>query len=232
MELQFRDRQEAGKMLAQSLGRYALQKGVVVLALSESAIPVAFEVAEALSAPLDLFTVRELFAPNTSDFPFAAIASGVQILEEEIVRKLSLPESFLRPVLTTERRKLERRERSLRGERSAARVRGCTIILVDDGLASGSMVRTAVCTLRERGASAVIAATPVAHPEVCGAYLEEVDDFACVIMPHSVWAANLWYEDDRHLRTNDLRRLLDQAAARPQPASYRGRASLDASAAD
>src|SRR3981189_654114 len=173
----FRDRREAGRQLSQHLAAYANRPDVLVLALPRGGVPVAFEVARALHAPLDVFLVRKLGLPGREELAMGAIASGgVRVLNEDVVRALRIPENVIDAVAAAEQRELERRERLYRGDRPPPAVRGRTVILVDDGLATGSTMRAAVAALRQQGAARIVVAVPIGAPETCAEFEQEADD--------------------------------------------------------
>src|SRR5687768_3387988 len=165
----FRDRKQAGELLGRELARQLGERDdVLVLALPRGGVPVAFEVAEALHAPLDIFLVRKLGVPGHEELAMGAIASGgVRVLNEEVVNMLQIPEAVIDAVAAEEMRELGRREREYRGDRPPPNVRGRTVILVDDGLATGSSMRAAVAALRKQGPARIVVAVPVAAPETC-----------------------------------------------------------------
>src|SRR5689334_21091223 len=168
----FRNRRDAGRILAAKLSHYRNQPDVlVVLALPRGGVPVAYEVARALRAPLDIFLVRKLGVPGHEELAMGAIASGgVRVLNEEVVRELGIPPDIIAAVAAGEQRELERREQTYRGDRPSLDVRGLTVILVDDGLATGSTMRAAVAALRRKGPARVVVAVPVGSVETCAEF--------------------------------------------------------------
>lgn len=200
-------------MLASRLAPYAGRSDVLVLGLPRGGVPVAFEIARALEAPLDVFVVRKLGAPGSDGPVLSAIASGgVQVLDEERIRALGLVEGSISAAGSSEWRELERRERAYRGMRSPAALRGRTLILVDDGLTGGPMMRAAVRALRKQGAASIVAAVPVADPELCRELRGEADEFVCAVTPSRFYAVGLWYRDFKPVSNEDVRELLAQAA--------------------
>jgi putative phosphoribosyl transferase len=217
MKRRFRDRTDAGQFLATKLTAYASRPDVLVLALPRGGVPVAFEVAKALSAPLDVFLVRKLGVPGQEELAMGAIASGgVRALNQEVVEMLHIPEGVIAAVADEEQRELERRERAYRGDRPVPSMRGCTIILVDDGLATGSSMRAAAAALRQRGPARIVVAVPTAAPETCSELKTEVDEIVCAITPDPFYAVGLWYEDFSQTTDQEVRDLLERAA-REQP---------------
>jgi predicted phosphoribosyltransferase len=214
----FADRREAGRFLASRLTEYADHPDVLVLALPRGGVPVAFEVARALHAPLDVFSVRKLGLPGYEELAMGAIASGgVRVLNEDVVRALRIPENFIDAVAATEQRELERRERLYRGDRPPSDVRGRTVILVDDGLATGSTMRAAVVALRQRGAARIVVAVPVGAPETCAEFEQEADDVICARTPEPFYAVGLWYGDFSQTTDEEVRDLLERAAMEHAP---------------
>jgi putative phosphoribosyl transferase len=209
----FRDRTEAGRMLAATLQEYANRDDVVVLALPRGGVPVGFEVAKALKAPLDVFVVRKLGLPGQEELAMGAIASGgARVLSRDLIRALGIPEEVVDQVTREEQRELERREREYRDGRPPVDVRGKTIILLDDGLATGSSMRAAVLALKQKEPAQVVVAVPVAPPDSC-AELESVADKAvCAVTPQPFWGVGQWYEDFSQTSDEEVRELLRRAA--------------------
>src|ERR671923_1272113 len=206
----FRNRTEAGRQLAAKLMAYADRPDVLVLALPRGGVPVAFEVAKILDAPLDVFLVRKLGVPGHEELAMGAIASGgVRVLNQEVVEMLHIPEGVIARVADEEQRELERRERAYRGDRPVPSVRGRTVILVDDGLATGSSMRAAAAALRQREPVRIVVAVPTAAPETCNEFRTEVDEIVCAITPEPFYAVGLWYEDFAPTTDEEVRRLLE-----------------------
>jgi predicted phosphoribosyltransferase len=219
MEARYRDRTHAGRELASKLPEYANRPDVTVLALPRGGVPVAFEVAKALRAPLDVFVVRKLGVPGHEEYAMGAIATGgVRVLDEGVVRAIGVTRAELDAVTAAEQRELERRERQYRGDRPPPEVAGRTVILVDDGLATGSTMRAAVEALREEGAARVIVAVPIAPPETCDAFRDIVDDIVCARTPEPFYAVGLWYQDFSQTTDDEVRELLERAAHEIGPA--------------
>ncbi|MFN2566815.1 MAG: phosphoribosyltransferase [Gemmatimonadaceae bacterium] len=213
MAAYYRDRTDAGRVLATELAEYANRPDVVVLALPRGGVPVAFEVAAALRAPLDVFIVRKLGLPGHEEFAMGAIASGgVRVLDEDAIRVFDVSRAVIEAVTAAEQRELERRERQYRGDRPPPDVAGRTAILVDDGLATGSTMRAAVEALRREGAARVVVAVPIAPQETCDAFREIVDDIVCARTPEPFYAVGLWYQDFSQTTDAEVRSLLDEAA--------------------
>lgn len=209
----FRDRADAGRVLASQLEEYAKRPDVVVLALPRGGVPVAFEVAEALNAPLDVFLVRKLGVPGHEELAMGAIASGgIRVLNRDVVRALNVPQNVIDGVAEAERRELERRERLYRGDRPRVDVRGRTVILVDDGLATGATMRAAVAALRQEDPDRIVVAVPTAAPETCDEFRDEVDEIVCAITPEPFYAVGLWYEDFSQTTDEEVRSLLEEAS--------------------
>jgi len=218
--MRFRDRTEAGKLLAAKLGRYANRADVVVLALPRGGVPVAFEVARALNAPLDLFLVRKLGVPGQEELAMGAIASGGgRVLNEEVVAYLRISDDLINAVAAEEELELERRERAYRGERPMPLLEGRTVILIDDGVATGSTMRAAVAALRQKSPAQIVVAVPTAADSTASELRAEVDDFVAVIEPEEFFAVGQWYENFSQTTDAEVRDLLERAAQRPRPAN-------------
>jgi len=216
----FRDRREAGRLLAQRLRRYAGSPEVIVLALPRGGVPVAYEVARALNAPLDVFLVRKLGVPGHEEFAMGAIATGgVRVVNEGVVRELGIRREAIEEIVRREERELERREATYRGSRGSPDVEGRTVILVDDGLATGSTMRAAAQALRKLGPERIVIAVPVAAPETCEEFQGEVDEIVCARTPQPFQAVGLWYDDFSQTTDEEVRDLLDRSRKeRPRPA--------------
>jgi putative phosphoribosyl transferase len=208
-ERRFRDRREAGRLLAQRLSAYAGRDDVLVLALPRGGVPVGAEVARALGAPLDVFLVRKLGLPGQEELAMGAIASGgARVLNDELVRTLGLPEELIDSVAERERAELERRERVYRGDREAPEVAGRTVILVDDGLATGSSMRAAVTALRAGEPARIVAAVPTAPRQAVDELRRLVDELVVLKTPHPFYAVGAWYEDFSEVTDEQVRSLL------------------------
>ena len=213
MERVFRNRREAGQVLASLLAGYRERPDVVVLGLPRGGVPVAYEIATALHAPLDVMVVRKLGVPGHEELAMGAIASGgVQVVNEEVVRHLGLTSPILSSVAAIEQRELARRERAYRGERPPVTVEGRTVILVDDGLATGSTMRAAVAALRQRHPAQVVVAVPTAAPETCEELRQEVDEIVCAMTPTPFYGVGEWYEEFGQTSDEEVRDLLERVA--------------------
>lgn len=209
----YRDRREAGRYLAGQLTAYAGRPEVVVLALPRGGVPVAYEVARALHAPLDVFLVRKLGLPGHEELAMGAIASGgVRVLNEDVVQALGISEDDLATVVAQELQELKRRERAYRGNRPPPDVRGKTVLLIDDGLATGSTMRAAVAALRRQDPARIVVAVPVGAPETCAEFQEEADEAICAQTPDPFYAVGLWYRDFSQTTDEEVRELLERAA--------------------
>lgn len=208
----FRDRRDAGKQLAARLRRYADRSDVLVLALPRGGVPVAFEVAQELNAPLDVFLVRKLGVPGHEELAMGAIASGgVRVLNEDIVNYLRIPDEVIDAVAIREQRELVRRERAYRSERPPPGVKDRVVILIDDGLATGSTMRAAAESLRLQKPRRIVVAVPVASPESCNQFRSEVDEIVCAFTPAHFQGVGLWYEDFSQTSDEEVRELLKLA---------------------
>jgi predicted phosphoribosyltransferase len=210
----FRDRTEAGRLLARRLHHYAGRGDVLVLALPRGGVPVAYEVARELRAPLDVFVVRKLGVPGHEELAMGAIASGgVWVLNNEVVQVLRIPGRMIEAVTQRELRELQRREREYRDDRPAPAIKGRTVILVDDGLATGSTMRAAIAALRKQGPARIVMAVPTAAPSTCEEFRHEADECVCEITPEPFCAVGVWYEDFSPTTDDEVRDLLQRAAA-------------------
>lgn len=212
--MQFRNRQHAGEHLAGLLGAYANREDVVVLGLPRGGVPVAFEVARALRAPLDVFVVRKLGAPGHEEFAVGAIAAGgVRVLNDDALQWMRVSPDALDAITAREQRELERRERAYRGERGALSVHGKTVLLVDDGLATGASMRAAARAVRALGPARVVAAVPVGAADTCLELQRETDAVVCAARPEPFHAVGLWYERFDQTSDDEVRACLAEAAA-------------------
>jgi predicted phosphoribosyltransferase len=208
----FRDRRHAGQALALGLERFADRADVLVLALPRGGVPVGFEVAEALRAPLDVFIVRKLGIPGHEEYAMGALASGnLRVLNDEVVRLLDIPAAAIEAVVGTEQRELERREHLYRDERPPPDVHGRTVILVDDGLATGSTMRAAVRALRRQQPARLVVAVPTAAADTCQALRSEADEVICASTPEPFRAVGRWYQDFSQTSDDEVRALLARA---------------------
>ena len=209
----YRDRYDAGRILASRLTAYADRADVLVLALPRGGVPVAHEIAQALHAPLDVFLVRKLGLPGHEELAMGAIASGgVRVLNEDVVRVLQVSDDVIETVAAAEQQELERRERLYRGERPPLDVRGKIVILVDDGLATGASMRAAVAALRQMGPARIVVAVPVGSAETCAEMHDVADEVVCGYTPEAFRAVGLWYEDFSQTTDAEVRELLNREA--------------------
>jgi putative phosphoribosyl transferase len=210
----FRDRVEAGRQLGLELARRLGQRDdVIVLALPRGGVPVGYQVAQALGAPLDVFIVRKLGVPGHEELALGAIASGgVRVLNRDVLDSIPVPEPIIDRIAEREQRELERREREYRGARPPLDVRNKTVVIVDDGLATGSTMRAAVAALRKLHPKAIIIAVPVAAPSTCEEFRREVNDIVCLRTPEPFQAVGLWYEDFSQTTDEEVHDLLGRAA--------------------
>lgn len=208
----FKDRRDAGRTLAERLQHYAGRQDVLVLALPRGGVPVAYEVSRHLSAPMDIFIVRKLGLPAREELAIGAIATGgIRVLNEDVIRLLNVPEEVIRFVTKRELQELKRREQIYRGDRPELEVRDRTIILVDDGLATGASMRAAVKGLRAQHPARIVVAVPTAAAEVCEAFRREVDEIVCAITPEPFQGVGRWYEDFSQMTDDEVRSLLQES---------------------
>jgi predicted phosphoribosyltransferase len=208
----FRNRTEAGQILAERLTDYANRTDVLVLALPRGGVPVAYEVARSLNAPLDVFLVRKLGVPGHEELAMGAVATrGVRVLNGSVIEALQIPEAVIDQVAARELRELERRERAYRDDRPAPDVQGRTIIVVDDGIATGSTMLAAVAALRQMEASRIIVATPTCALSTVRDMRPEVDELVAVITPADFRGVGEWYEDFSQTTDDEVRELLERA---------------------
>jgi putative phosphoribosyl transferase len=211
-EQQFRDRTEAGQLLATKLTGYVDRPDVLVLALPRGGVPVAFEVASALHAPLDVVIVRKLGVPGGEELAMGAIASGgVCVLNDDVVQMLGIPEEVIHKVAAHEQQELERCERLYRGDRPAYDVHGRTVILVDDGIATGATMQAAVAAVRQQQSARIVIAVPTAASATCEEFAAEVDELVCILRPEHFFAVGFWYENFSQTTDEVVRDLLNQA---------------------
>jgi putative phosphoribosyl transferase len=212
MKALFKDRRDAGIELAKQLNHYKDRENVTVLGLPRGGVPVAFEVAKALEAPMDVFLVRKLGVPGHEELAMGAIASGgVRVLNEGVVGALDIPSRLIDKIAEREQEELERREQAYRGGKPQLNNSGKTVILVDDGLATGSSMRAAVEGLRAQGPEKIIVAVPTASPETCEAFENDVDEIVCAETPSPFYGVGLWYTDFSQTSDEEVRALLQEA---------------------
>ncbi len=214
MERIFSNRTEAGRLLAEKLLKYAGRADVIVLGLPRGGVPVAFEVAQRLGTPFDVFIVRKLGVPGFEELAVGAIASGgVRVLNEDVMRAIPNVDEVIELVTAKETAELERREQSYRDGRPAPELRDRVVILVDDGLATGATMRAAVKALRQCGAARIVVAVPVGPPDTCREIEEEADETVCASTPEFFQAVGQYYEDFSQTSDEEVRELLARAAS-------------------
>jgi predicted phosphoribosyltransferase len=218
IEMYFTDRFEAGKVLSEKLLQYRGRPDVIVLALPRGGVPVAYEVAKALDAPLDVFLVRKLGLPGHEELAMGAVADGnVVVLNEHVVESLGIPETLIESVAQRERRELQRQRQLYRDGQPPPQIKDQIVILVDDGLATGSTVRAAIAALRKQQPKRLIVAVPVGAAETCAELRAEADEVICGKVPRQFVAVGLWYQDFSQTSDDTVRALLDEAPHK-QPA--------------
>ncbi len=205
----FVDRREAGQILATKLKAFAKRTDVIVLGLPRGGIPVAFEVAKALYLPLDVCLVRKLGVPGHKELAMGAIASdGVRVLNYDIVSTLGISSNKIDEVAAKELRELQRRDRVYRGDRPSPNLKDCTVILVDDGIATGASMRAAITVLRDEQPRSIIVAIPVASSSICDELRAEVDKLVCLITPEPFYSVGLWYDYFSQTTDEEVSKLL------------------------
>ena len=210
--MKFRNRQEAGREVAPRLGKYGNREDVLVLGLPRGGVPVAYEVATALEVPLDIFVLRKLGVPGHEELAFGAIGSGgVRILNADVVDRLGISELEVAAVTQEETKELERRETRYRGSRPPLDVRGRTVILVDDGIATGASIRAAIHAIRKMRPAAIVVATPVAPRATCNLLRREVDELVCAESPEPFYGVGQFYQDFSAVSDEEVVALLDPA---------------------
>jgi putative phosphoribosyl transferase len=213
MEGAFPDRAAAGRLLAEKLMQYAERDDVIVLGLPRGGVPVAYEVARELRVPLDVFVVRKLGVPGFEELAVGAIASGgVRVLNEDVARALPNADEIIETVTQREMIEVQRREEKYRDGRPAPTIENRTVILIDDGLATGATMRAAVKALRQRGAAKIVVAVPVGPPDTCKEFEDEADEVVCASAPEFFQAVGQYYEDFSQTSDDEVRELLGRAA--------------------
>lgn len=209
----FKNRQDAGQKLAEKLTEYAAGRDdVLILALPRGGVPVAFEAAKKFNAPLDVFLVRKLGVPGHEELAMGAIASGgVRVLNESVVASLNIPERVINEVAKREQLELERRERAYRDSLPAPEIEGKTVILIDDGLATGATMRAAAVALKQQKPQKLVVAVPVSSPETCREFRAEVDAIVCAATPQPFYGVGMWYDDFSQTTDEEVRELLRKA---------------------
>lgn len=214
--LGFHNRRDAGRQLAAALSGYGGRDDVIVLALPRGGVPVAYEVARALRAPLDVLVVRKLGVPGQEELAMGAIASGgLRVLDAPLIRSLGITAAELERVTSAERRELARRELAYRGRRALPDLRRRTVIVVDDGLATGATMQAAIEALRQQEPAAVVAAAPVAARDTCDRLRGIADDCVCVQTPRPFYGVGAWYDYFAQVGDDEVRALLDAARGTP-----------------
>jgi putative phosphoribosyl transferase len=222
--LPFSDRTEAGRVLATKLSTYSGHENVIVLGLPRAGVPVAFEVAHALRLPLDVFVVRKLGTPWHKELAMGAIApEGVQVLDISLAQRLSVSDEEIHKIIAGERKELKRQERLYRGNRPPLELRAKVVILVDDGIATGTSVLAAIAALRRQKVGRIVVAIAVAPANVCDAIRMEADELICAAEARMFFAVSQWYETFTQTTDEDVRALLKQAAGlvRARPERFR-----------
>jgi putative phosphoribosyl transferase len=209
----FRDRTEAGQILASKLTKYLNQVNAVILALPRGGVPVAYEVGKELGLPVDIFVVRKLGVPGHEELAMGAIASGgVRHINRDVVDQLRIDSETIDVASRREQKEIERRERLYRGARPPIDVRNKTVILVDDGLATGSTMRAAIAALRQHQPARIVVAVPAAAPQTCSEIGDEVDEIICAATPEPFYAVGQWYQEFSQTTDDEVRELLTRAS--------------------
>jgi putative phosphoribosyl transferase len=208
----FRDRTDAGRQLAEPLKPLAGRPDVLVLALPRGGVPVGYAVAEALGAPLDVFLVRKLGLPGQPELAMGAVASnGSRVLNQDVLRQFDIPEAIIDQVTRQELREIERRDALFRGDRPHPEIAGKTVVLIDDGLATGSTMRAAARALLQQHPTRLIIAVPVAATQTCEEFRREFRDVLCLYTPEPFYAVGQWYRDFDQTTDDEVRELLERA---------------------
>ncbi|MGB9939841.1 phosphoribosyltransferase [Methanosarcina sp.] len=212
----FKDRVDAGRKLAKELSKYANRSDVLILALPRGGVPVAFEVAKELNVKMDVFIVRKLGVPGNEELAMGAISSdNIRVLNEDVVRSFQIPERVIDMVSENELRELERRESTYRGGRPKPEISGSTVILIDDGLATGATMRAAAAAIKTKNPAKVVVAVPTAAPDTCEFFGKEVDEVICVTTPEPFYGVGAWYVDFSQTTDEEVIELLEKARALP-----------------
>ncbi|MCR4339507.1 MAG: phosphoribosyltransferase [Gemmatimonadaceae bacterium] len=221
MTMKFRDRLDAGRQLASRLAEYADRTDVLVLGLPRGGVPVAFEVARALSAPLDVFVVRKLGLPHHEELAMGAIAmGGARVLDRALIAQVGVSDAEIEQVTRREEIELERRQKQYRGDRPLPDIAGRTVILVDDGLATGSSMRVAVAALREEHPRKIVVAVPIAPEETCEMLRGAADEVVCALTPEPFYAVGLWYRDFSQTSDEEVHDLIERSREELVPAPF------------
>ena len=212
----FTDRVDAGKKLAKELSKYANRSDVLILALPRGGVPVAFEVAKELNVKMDVFIVRKLGVPGNEELAMGAISSdNVLVLNEDIVKSFQIPERVINMVAGNELKELERREHTYRGDRPKPEISGSTVILIDDGLATGATMRAAASAIKTKNPAKIVVAVPTGAPDTCELFKREVDEVICIATPEPFYGVGAWYGNFSQTTDEEVCELLDKARALP-----------------
>lgn len=212
----FEDRVDAGKKLAKELSKYANRSDVLILALPRGGVPVAFEVAKELNVKMDVFIVRKLGVPGNEELAMGAISSdNVLVLNEDIVKSFQIPERVINMVAENELKELKRRERTYRGDRPKPEISGSTVILIDDGLATGATMRAAASAIKTKNPAKIVVAVPTGASDTCEIFKKEVDEVICMATPEPFYGVGAWYGNFSQTTDEDVCELLDKARALP-----------------
>ena len=209
----FKDRVDAGKKLAKELSNYANRSDVLILALPRGGVPVAFEVAKELNVKMDVFIVRKLGVPGNEELAMGAIASdNIIVLNEDVVRSYHISKQVIDAVATRELRELERREHTYRRSRPKPNINGSTVILIDDGLATGATMRAAAAAVKTKNPTKIVIAVPTGAPDTCRSFEGKVDEVICAVTPEPFYGVGAWYEDFSQTTDEEVCELLDKFA--------------------
>jgi putative phosphoribosyl transferase len=215
----FRDRLDAGRRLAERLGRYGGRDDVLLLALPRGGVPVGYEVAKALGAPLDVLVVRKLGLPGQEELALGAVAGGgLLVLDDRLVRAFGIRPEHVEQIVSDELDELQRRESAYRGNRAAPRLEGKTVVLIDDGLATGATMRAAALSVRQGRPARVVVGVPVAAGETCAELGDVADEIVCCLKPRPFRAVSAWFEDFSQTSDAEVRDYLERARARASSA--------------
>jgi len=218
----FKDRVDAGKRLAKELSKYSNRPDVLILALPRGGVPVAFEVARELNVKMDVFIVRKLGVPGNEELAMGAIASDdIRVLNEDVVRSYQIPDRVIATVAANEFRELERRERKYRGDHPKPDISGITVILIDDGLATGATMHAAVEAIKTKNPAKLVVGVPTASPDMCRFFEDKVDEIICATTPEPFYAVGAWYGDFSQTTDEEVCELLNKARNLPSRKAQR-----------